>query len=403
MINKEHRMKSQSRRLPNPRDLRLRNKKVFDRVDFNVVVDGKVNDKFRIEAATETIRYLLRQHCAIILASHNGRPEGKVVPSMSLEPAARALANILDHPVHFVHDCIGTEASMAAEHLRPGQILLLENLRFHKEEEANDSQFAYKLAALAEVYLDDAFAAVHRAHASIVGVAELLPHAAGFLVEHEYKTLHGLLEHPKRPFTAIIGGAKVSDKLEVLQNLIHKVDNLVIGGAMANTFLYAQGVKMGKSVMEPKLKSAALDIIKSAKKAGVNLLLPTDLVIAKSPAVKAKSEVVSADEVSAGTMALDIGPASTHAIIELIESSKTVFWNGTLGYAEIEQFAHASFKVAHALAGARVKSIIGGGDTATFIDARKMSQKFGFVSTGGGASLELLAGKALPGIVAIQR
>lgn len=396
-------MKSHSQRLPNPRDLRLKNKKVFDRVDFNVVVDGKVNDKFRIEAAVPTIRYLLHQGCAIILASHNARPEGKVVASMSLEPVARALANILDHPVHFMHDCIGPEVSAAAQRLHSGQILLLENLRFHKEEEANDSRFAHELASLAEVYIDDAFAAVHRAHASIVGVAELLPHAAGFLVEHEYKTLHGLLEHPKRPFTAIIGGAKVSDKLEVLQNLLHKVDNLVIAGAMANTFLYAQGLKMGKSIMEPKLSSAALDIIKGAKKAGVNLILPTDLVVAKSPTAKAKSEVVSADMVPASGMALDIGPASTHAIIETIEHSRTVFWNGTLGLAELEQFAHASYKVAHALAGSRAESIIGGGDTATFIDAHKMSQKFNFVSTGGGASLELLAGKALPGIVALQR
>ena len=302
-----------------------------------------------------------------------------------------------------MHDCIGEEVAEHAAKLKPTQILLLENLRFHKEEEANDPAFATELASLADVYIDDAFGAIHRAHASIVSVPKHLPHAAGLLVEEEYTTLHSLLERPKQPFTAIIAGAKVSDKLVVLENLIDKVDTLVIGGAMANTFLLAEGYEMGKSLTEPKLKDAVQSIMAHAKKADVEVVLPTDLVVAREANAHAKTEVVAADACPADAMALDIGPVSAQAIIDVIDRSKTVFWNGTLGMAELTPFARASSRVAHALAKHKTtKSIIGGGDTTAFVDVNEMHQDFDFVSTGGGASLELLAGKPLPGIIALE-
>ena len=391
-------------KLPSVRDLKLRGKTVFDRVDFNVVEDGKIIDEFRIEAAVPTIEYLLDQGCVIILASHNGKPEGKRVEKLSLEPVAHALSELLDRPVKFMHDCVGDEVTEAASKLKPTQILLLENLRFHAEEEANDAAFARELAALADVYIDDAFGAIHRAHASIVGVPAHLPHAAGLLVEEEYTTLHSLLEHPKKPFTAIIGGAKVADKLAVLENLIDKVDTLVIGGAMANTFLLAEGYHMGKSMVEPKLASDVKSIMAHAKKSGVEVVLPTDLVVAAESTAHAKTEVVAADACPIDQSALDIGPVSAQAIIDIIDQSHTVFWNGTLGMAELAPFARASSRVAKALAQHKsAKSIIGGGDTTAFIDSHAQNRDFDFISTGGGASLDLLAGKKLPGIEALLK
>lgn len=390
-------------KLPSVRDLKLRGQTVFDRVDFNVVEGGKIIDDFRIEAAVPTIEYLLDQGCAIVLASHNGKPDGHVVHDLSLEPVAHALSELLDRPVKFMHDCIGEEVVEAAAKLKPTQILLLENLRFHSEEEANDADFATELAGLASVYIDDAFAAIHRVHASIVGVPRHLPHAAGLLVEEEYKTLHSLLEHPKKPFTAIVGGAKVSDKLAVLENLLDKIDTLVIAGAMANTFLLAEGNKMGKSIMEPGLKDEVKSIMTQAKRAGVEVILPTDLVVASEATAHAKTQIVAASDCPADEMALDIGPVSAQAIIDIIDHSRTVFWNGTLGIAELAPFARASARVAQALAQHKAaKSIIGGGDTTAFIDHHARSRDFDFVSTGGGASLDLLAGKKLPGIEALE-
>jgi len=389
-------------KLPSVRDLKLRGKRVFDRVDFNVVEGGKIIDEFRIEAAVPTIEYLLDQGCAVILASHNGKPKGKVVHDLSLAPVAQALAEILDRPVKFMHDCVGEDVAAAAAKLKAGQILMLENLRFHPEEEANDAHFAAELAELADVYVDDAFAAIHRAHASIVGVPAHLPHAAGLLVEEEYHTLHSLLEHPKSPFTAIIGGAKVADKLAVLENLIDRVDTLVIGGAMANTFLLAEGYEMGKSLLEPDLKADVKSIMAHAKKSGVEVILPTDLVVATEAKAHAKTSIISTDACPADQMALDIGPVSAQAIVDVIDHSRTVFWNGTLGMAELAPFARASERVARALARHKTaKSIIGGGDTTAFVDTHAMHKDFDFVSTGGGASLELLAGKQLPGIEAL--
>lgn len=382
--------------------LKLNGKKIFCRVDFNVVTNGKISDEFRIEAAVPTIEYLLDHNCAVILASHNGRPEGKVVHGLSLEPVAKKLANLLDRPVHFINDCVGDKVTAAATRLKRGQVLLLENLRFYKDEEANDVRFAKALAGLAEIYVDDAFANIHRNHASMVGVPKYLPRAAGLLVQQEYETLNNMLKKPSRPFSAVIGGAKVSDKLEVLQSLITKVDSLAIAGAMANTFLFALGYDMGKSVMEKNLKKAASEFMNHAKKAGVKVILPVDLVVADAISQTAKANIVAADGCAKNQYALDIGPASVKQIIEQTSLSKTVFWNGTLGYAELDAFAHASYKFAHALSKNSAQTIIGGGDTVSFIDSHNMHKDFDFVSTGGGASLELLAGKKLPGIVALE-
>ena len=377
------------------KDVNITGKKVFLRTDYNVVDDGKIIDEFRIEATLPTIKYLLKHDCKIILASHNGRPEGKVVPSMSLEPVAKALSDLLERPVQFVHDCIGKVTEEAANDLQPGELVLLENLRFHSEEEANDPGFAKQLAHLADYYVDDAFANVHRKHASMVGVPKLLPAAAGLLVEREYDTLMGVLEEPKRPFLAIIAGAKVSTKLDVLNNLLERVDTLVIGGAMANTFLYARGYDMGKSVFEEGLTEQADEVLRAAHKKGVEVILPTDLVVAAKPAEGQRGRVVGLNQVGEHDMALDIGPESVDLINEAIDEAKTVFWNGTVGFAELPEFARASKAIAKHIAQSDAKSIIGGGDTASFIDHEHMQRDFDFISTGGGASLELMAGKKL--------
>lgn len=380
------------------KDVNITGKKVFLRADYNVVADGKIIDPFRIESTLPTIRYLLKHDCSIILASHNGRPDGKVVKSMSLEPVAEVLNGLLDRGVKFVHDCVGPTVEQAAEDLKPGDVMLLENLRFHKEEEDNDTKFGTALASLADFYVDDAFANIHRAHASMVGVPKHLPSAAGLLVEREYDTLSKLLNDPKRPFLAIIAGAKVSTKLEVLHNLIEKVDTLVIGGAMANTFLYSEGYQMGKSVLEEDLSEQAEEILHNARRRGVEIILPSDLVVAARPEKGERARTVKVSDLGDNDMALDIGPDSVYDIKVAVEQSKLIFWNGTVGFAELPQFAHASRDIAHAIADARAESVIGGGDTAGFIDAEDMQKDFDFISTGGGASLELLSGKKLPAL-----
>ncbi len=385
------------------RNVNVHGKRVFLRVDFNVPMEGaKITDDRRIDAAVPTIEYLLDQGASIIIASHLGRPDGKVVPELSLEPIAAKLAEVLDRKVEFVAEAVGPSVHEQASKLKPGQILMLENLRFYPDEEANGMEFARELASLADVYVDDAFACVHRAHASIVGVAALLPHAAGFLVEEEFHTLHGLLEKPEHPFVAIIGGAKVADKFELLDNLLGLVDSIVIGGAMANTFLIAQGYGVGKSVAEPELKDKVTTFITKAAKHEVELVLPTDVVVSKSLDSK-EAKTVTVDDIEGDDMALDLGPKTTEAIKKVIASSKTVFWNGPLGYTENEAFVASSSAVAEAIITSGTHSIIGGGDTSGFLDQYSKPDKFGFISTGGGASLELLAGKELPGIAALQK
>lgn len=384
------------------KDINLKGQRVFLRTDYNVVVDGKVIDEFRIEASLPTIRYLLKQDCSIVLASHNGRPDGKAVKSMSLEPVVAVLRRLLGREVAFAHDCVGKVAHSMAADLKSGEILLLENLRFHAEEEANDTTFARALASLAEVYVDDAFANVHREHASMVGVPKYLPSCAGLLVEREYDTLMGLLDQPKRPLLAIIAGAKVSTKLEVLHNLIGKVDTLVIGGAMANTFLLSRGYDMGKSVLETDLVGEADKVLHQAHLRGVEVILPTDLVVAAKPEPGQHPHVVALDAVGGTDMVLDIGPDSVEQIETAIRASKTVFWNGTVGFAEVADFAKASRAIAKCLGKASAHSIIGGGDTASFIDHAHMQHDFDFISTGGGASLELIAGKKLKALTILQ-
>ncbi|MBA3679267.1 phosphoglycerate kinase [Candidatus Saccharibacteria bacterium] len=379
-------------------DIDLHNKKVFLRVDYNVVSNGKIIDEFRVRASLPTIKYLLEQNCSIILASHNGRPEGKVVESMSLRPVARLLPRLLNRDVAFFDDCVGEEVSQEAEYLRAGDIVLLENLRFHPGEEANDKTFATQLANLAEVYINDAFAAIHRAHASTVGVAKLLPHAAGKLVQKEYDTFEMLMHKPPRPYTAIIGGAKISDKIEVLDELLKHVDALLIGGAMANTFLAALGNTMQKSLVEKSNFVDALKIIKLAKTKKVKLVLPTDVIVAKKIDSKQRGRIVPIDQLEKDDIALDIGPDTMKAFDKTVAESNTVFWNGTLGMAELSAFAKASDNLAHTMISSDAQTIVGGGDTAAFVDTQDLAEHFSFVSTGGGASLELLAGKKLPGI-----
>lgn len=385
-------------------DIDVKNKKVFVRVDFNVPLkDGKIADELRIEAVVPTIEYLLDQNAALILSSHLGRPDGKKDAKLSLEPVAGALAEILDAPVDFADDCIGEEVQAKAQKLKSGQILLLENLRFYKEEEANDAKFAAELASMAEVYVDDAFAVIHRAHASIVGIPKHLPGAMGLLVQKEYETISSLLDKPKKPFTAIIGGAKISTKIDVLESLIKKADSIVIGGAMANTFLFALGHDMAESVLEKDQVDEVKRIMASAKAAGVEIILPVDLVVASAPEESAASRVCDLEELRGDDKAFDLGPATEKVIEESVVKSTTVFWNGPLGLTEVEKFAGASTSLAHCLIKSSAETVIGGGDTASFIDELGLHDKFDFVSTGGGASLELLAGKKLPGIEALRR
>ncbi len=386
------------------KDIDIDGRRVYLRVDYNVVEDGKVIDEFRISQSLPTIKHLLNKKCSIILASHNGRPEGRIVKSMSLRPVAQVLANLLGRDVAFVDDCVGEAVSDEAHSLKPGDVMLLENLRFHEAEEKNNSLFAKSMANLAEVYVDDAFANAHRAHASMVGVPKYLPHAAGMLMQKEYETLTGLLDAPKKPFFAIVGGAKISTKIEVLKNLMKKADTIFIGGAMANTFLQAQGYDIGDSMTEADLVGTAKEIIEIAKKQNVELILPKDLVVAKSVKAGVKKQTVEAGQISEGDIALDIGKETIRDLIPRINSAKTIFWNGTLGYAEIKDFAWSSKDLAHLMALRKNKAhtVIGGGDTTAFIEKLGMHNKFTFVSTGGGASLELLAGKKLPAIEALR-
>jgi phosphoglycerate kinase len=386
------------------KDLDYKNKRVYLRVDFNVVENGKIIDEFRIEQSIPTIRELLSKKCSIILASHNGRPEGKPDKKLSLRPVAQALASILKIPVGFVGDCVGEEVSRESHDLKPGEILLLENLRFHEAEEKNNSLFAKSMARLADVYVDDAFANAHRAHASMVGVPKYLPHAAGLLMEKEFKTLTGLLEFPSKPFFAVIGGAKISTKIEVIKKLVKKADVIFIGGAMANTFLQAQGFDVEKSLTEPELVDTAREIIELSKNKKVDLILPTDLVVAKAVKTGANKRTVEVGKLEKGDIALDIGKETMRSLIPIIKKAKTIFWNGTLGYAELSDYALASKDLAYlmALRRGKAETVIGGGDTTAFVEKLGMHNRYSFVSTGGGASLELLSGKQLPALEALK-
>ncbi len=389
------------------RDIDLSGKRVLVRVDFNVPLDAQqhITDDTRIKAALPTIRYLLDQQASVILMSHLGRPDGKVVEKLSLAPVAHHLSELLGRNVEMAADCIGPEIEAQAKALQPGQVLLLENLRFHKEEEKNNPDFARQLATLGEIYVNDAFGTAHRAHASTEGVTHYLPGVAGFLMEKEINFLGSALENPKRPFVAIIGGAKVSDKIEVLERLISMVDILLIGGGMANTFLKAEGYEIGDSLFEESKLDVAKDLIAKAQQKGLTFLLPLDVVIADRFADDANFKVIASNEVPPGWRILDIGPKTVEAFQKALSNAQTIVWNGTLGVAEMPAFAKGTDAIVEILASrtrAGATTIIGGGDSAAAVDAAGAAEKMTHVSTGGGASLEFLEGRVLPGVAALQ-
>jgi phosphoglycerate kinase len=382
------------------RDIPLRGKRVLVRVDFNVPLDhGEVADDTRLRAAMPTIQYLLEQGAAVILMSHLGRPKGKVQDELRLDPVARRLSKLLGRDVHKLDDCVGPEVAQAAKSLQPGHILLLENLRFHPQEEENDPGFARELASLAEVYVDDAFGTAHRAHASTVGVAAYLPAVAGLLMERELEVLGGLLAHPARPFVAILGGAKVSSKIGVVRSLLTKVDLLLVGGGMANTFLKAQGHAVGESLAEDDRLAMAREILHQA---GEKLVLPVDVVVADAFANDARVQTVGVDQVPAGWRILDIGPRTVGLFQEKLASAATVVWNGPMGVFEFPKFAAGTIALANSLARTKATTVVGGGDSIAALRRAGLADKMTHVSTGGGASLEFLEGKTLPGVAALQ-
>ena len=377
-------------------------RRVLVRNDFNVPLeDGTVTDDLRVRAAVPTLRWLLDHGARVICCSHLGRPKGKPDPRYSLEPVRPVLAERLGVEVAFVDDVAGDQALQAAEALGDGQVLLLQNLRYEPGEEKNDPELADRLAALAEVYVDDAFGAAHRAHASVVGVAERLDAYAGFLLAGEVTELSRLLEDPERPFTAVLGGSKVSDKLAVLDNLLGRVDSLVVGGGMCFTFLAAKGHEIGDSLFEPEQVEAVRQLLETASSQGKPVLLPTDVVVAREVSADAEARTVPADGIEAGWKGLDIGPASAMAFARAVTDARTVFWNGPMGVFELEPFAAGTKTVAEAVAAADGYTVVGGGDSAAALAELGLADRVDHLSTGGGASLELLEGKTLPGVAAI--
>ena len=386
------------------RDLDVAGKKVLVRVDFNVPLNdkGEITDDTRITASLPTIQYLLEQKAAVILMAHLGRPKGQVKPELSLAPVAKHLGKLLGKKILFAPDCVGEAAQAAASKLKPGHILLLENLRFHKEEEKNDMDFAEKLASLADLYVNDGFGVSHRAHASVEGVTHFLPAAAGFLLEKEIQYVGQAVTNPLHPFVAIIGGAKVSDKIGVISNLLDKVDTLLIGGGMANTFLAAQGYQMGKSLVEEDKLDLAKELLAKAKKNKVNMLLPTDLVMAAAFAPDAEHVTEKVKNLNQAYMALDIGAETSKAYAEALADAKMIVWNGPMGVFEMDAFCKGTEAVAKAVAKSRATSIVGGGDSVAAIEKLGLAKRITHISTGGGASLEYLEGKVLPGVAALD-
>jgi phosphoglycerate kinase len=377
-------------------------RRVLVRNDFNVPLeDGRVTDDLRVRAAVPTLRWLLDHGARVVCCSHLGRPKGQRDPKYSLEPVRPVLAQHLGVDVAFVDDVAGDQASQAAQALGDGQVLLLQNLRYEPGEEKNDPDLADRLAALAELYVDDAFGAAHRAHASVVGVAERLPAYAGFLLAGEVKELSRLLEDPDRPFTAVLGGSKVSDKLAVLDNLLGRVDSLVVGGGMCFTFLAAQGNEIGDSLFEPDQVEAVRQFLETAKSQGKPVLLPTDVVVAREVSEDAETRTVPADGIEPGWKGLDIGPETAKTFAKAVAEARTVFWNGPMGVFELAPFAAGTKAVAEAVAAASGYTVVGGGDSAAALAELGLADRVDHLSTGGGASLELLEGKTLPGVAAI--
>jgi phosphoglycerate kinase len=391
------------------RDVDVSGKRVLVRVDFNVPLDkdGNVSDNTRIRESLPTIRYLLKRDAKVILMSHLGRPKGKVVGDLRMTPVARELGKLLERDVKVAPDSVGPEVESMVESMRPGQVAMLENLRFHPEEEENDPEFARKLASLADIYVNDAFGTAHRSHASTTGVAEHRPAAAGFLMEKELEALGGILGEPKRPFAAIIGGAKISTKIQVLENLLDKVDILLIGGGMANTFLKARGVEIGRSLVEDDLVDSARDLIDRAQEKGVTLGLPTDVVITEQLDNEhdfgIPTKAVELDQVPPDWYIVDIGPRTVQDFRSLLAPARTVFWNGPMGIFEMPRFAAGTKQIAEMLADSGATTVVGGGDSVAAVEQMGYADRMSHISTGGGASLEMIEGKTLPGVAVLQQ
>ena len=386
------------------KDIQLTGKRVLVRVDYNVPMNdkGEITDFIRIEASLPTLHYLLDQGAAVILMAHLGRPKGKVNPKFTLKPVAEALSQLIHRPVQFCPDCVGKDAQDAAAQLRNGDILLLENLRFHPEEEKNDPHFAQELAALGDVYVNDGFGVSHRAHASVEAVTHYLPAVAGFLLEKEIAYLGNAVDKPQRPFAAIIGGAKVADKIAVIRSLIKKADVILIGGGMANTFLAAKGYNLGKSLVEKESLGIAKDLLAEAAAQKTKMLLPVDLIMAASFSNEADHEAEDLDALNPDYMALDIGPKTAELYARTLAGMKTIVWNGPMGVFEMPNYAEGTRRVAEAMAASDGITIVGGGDSAAAVKQMGLADKMSHVSTGGGASLEYLEGKVLPGLAALD-
>lgn len=386
------------------RDTEVEGKTVLVRVDFNVPMDiktGVITDDSRIRAALPTITYLLDHRAKVILCSHLGRPGGRVVEGLRMTPVAQRLSQLVDLPVSTVSDCIGTAVEKAADNLKGGEILLLENIRFYPQEEANDPSFAQALAKLADIYVDDAFGTAHRAHASTVGVAKYLPAIAGFLMENELEALSSILSTPEHPFGALLGGAKVTDKIGLIQNILDKVDILLIGGGMAATFLKVQGYEVGLSFVEADKQEVAHQLIEAAKQNGASLFLPVDVMVSDSISEQATDELVPIARIPPNKYIADIGHQTVELFSQQIRQCRTVFWNGPMGVYEIPRFAQGTKALVELLANLKATTIIGGGSTAEIVEEMKLTHKMTHVSTGGGASLKFLEGKSLPGVAVL--